>query len=120
MIYQPDFFYVVKKFGVFIEGLSITLRITGICIPLGLFLGVPVALARLSKSSILRNIVGAYVAFFRCTPLLVQLFWFYYALPIFIGYPLESVTVGILTLSLYGSVVFGECFRAGIQSVPEE
>jgi polar amino acid transport system permease protein len=61
-------------------------------------------------------IIDGYVEIFRGTPLLVQLFVFYYGGST-IGITLSSFTVGLLGLSLYGSVYFAEIFRAGFESL---
>ncbi|RYE88683.1 MAG: amino acid ABC transporter permease, partial [Hyphomicrobiales bacterium] len=56
---------------------------------------------------------------FRCTPLLVQLVWFFYALPILTGINMSAIMAGALSLSLYGSAFYAEIFRAGIASIEQ-
>jgi polar amino acid transport system permease protein len=79
--------------------------------------GLLMGLTRLSSYSFLRLIGRAYVEIFRCTPLLVELVWFFYALPILIGVNINAVTAGVLALSLYGGSFYAEIFRAGIVSI---
>ena len=91
------------------------------------------ALARLSSNPILYGISGFYVSFFRGTPLIVQMFLIYLALPQIAGnlvdrYPglgtnveqrliLEAATAGTIALGLNYGAYMTEIFRAGIQSV---
>ena len=75
------------------------------------------ALARISGIRLLDWIATIYVDFFRTTPLLVQLVWIYFALPILIGQSLSGVQAGALGLSLYAGSYLAEIIRAGILSV---
>jgi polar amino acid transport system permease protein len=59
----------------------------------------------------------AYVEVFRCTPLLVQLVWVYYALPVLIGVDLTATMACFLALSLYAGAFYAEIFRGGIEAV---
>jgi polar amino acid transport system permease protein len=82
------------------------------CIPLGV-IG---ALIKVSNIKILGKIVDIYTWFFRGTPLLLQLFFTYFGLPI-IGIKLSPFTAATLTFSLNYGAYFTEIFRAGIQSI---
>ena len=75
------------------------------------------ALARISGVRPLGWIASIYVDFFRTTPLLVQLVWIYFALPILIGESLDGVQAGALGMSLYAGSFLAEIIRAGILSV---
>jgi polar amino acid transport system permease protein len=75
-------------------------------------------LARLSPSRLVNWPVTAYIELFRCTPLLVQLVWFYYAFPVIIGVQLPPNIAGGLVLSLYTGAFYAEIFRGGIASIP--
>ncbi|MGF0238168.1 ABC transporter permease [Rhodococcus sp. IEGM1300] len=70
----------------FIDGLLVTGKLVAISFSLGAVLGLLIALARLSNSRLLRNVSGAYVYFFRGSPLLAQLFMLYYGLGSFKGF----------------------------------
>uniref|UniRef100_UPI0013D338E6 ABC transporter permease subunit n=1 Tax=Acinetobacter baumannii TaxID=470 RepID=UPI0013D338E6 len=54
---------------------------------------------------------------FRNIPFLVQLFWFFYAIPVLTGIQARPFVAAWVALSLYGGAYFGEIYRAGIQSV---
>ncbi len=84
---------------------------------IGLLIGVIVGLISLSPRWYIRAIVTGYVQFFRCTPLLVQVIWFYYALPILTGFSLSSWVAGGLGLTLYMGAFSAEIFRAGVVSI---
>jgi polar amino acid transport system permease protein len=116
-MYEWDFSFLWGYRGLFLYGLGISLAYTAAVILLGMAVGLLMGLTRLSSYSFLRLIGRAYVEIFRCTPLLVQLVWFFYALPILIGVNINAVTAGVLALSLYGGSFYAEIFRAGIVSI---
>jgi len=59
----------------------------------------------------------AYIEVFRCTPLLVQLVWMYYALPVLIQVEMSAGFACFLTLTLYGGAFYAEIFRGGIEAI---
>lgn len=118
--YRWDFGVVTPFFGTFAEGLGYTLQIAIITIVLGLLLGIVVAAARLSSVLAVRSLTTVYVEVMRGTPLLVQLFWFYYALPIVTGIQLPAFETVVLALTLNVGAFYGEAFRSGIQAIPRE
>jgi polar amino acid transport system permease protein len=98
------------------EGLPLTLEITFTCIAIGIVLGVLLALARVYGNRVLRAACGAYIHFFRGTPLLVQLFIVYFGLPNW-GIKLSAFVSGILALGLNTAAYQAEYFRGAIQAV---
>src|SRR5918997_5338655 len=96
--------------GTLMQGLGITVALTFVVITLSLILAVPVALARMSKSWLLRTVVGAYVEIMRGTPLLLQLMYIYYVLPTF-GIKLGAFTAGIIGLTLHYVAYMSEVYR---------
>lgn len=82
----------------------------------GIALGLALALLRLSRLKVLRFPALAYIDIFRGTPLLVQLMFIYYALPL-LGPKLNAFMSGLLGLSLNSGAYVAEIFRAGIQSI---
>lgn len=83
----------------------------------GSVIGLLIALLRLSGLPGLSWVAILYVDFFRATPLLIQLVWIYYALPIISGRSFTAVQAGAIGLSLYAGSFLAEIFRAGILSV---
>jgi polar amino acid transport system permease protein len=117
MHYQWDFWYLLRYAPLFWKGVGVTLAYTGGTIFLGLVLGLVVGLGRLSKSWFVNAPLIAYIEVFRCTPLLVQIVWFYYALPVLVGIQIPAVVAGVMTLSLYTGAFYAEIFRGGIISI---
>lgn len=114
-------FAIVLKFqDALLLGLWTTLKLTLICILLGGVLGFLIALARTSKSAILRGVSSVYVEFFRGTPVLVQLFWVFFCLPLILGVELSNMVSGIIALTLYMGAISSETFRASLKSVGRE
>jgi polar amino acid transport system permease protein len=79
--------------------------------------GLLLAIMRLSRFRPLSLVAGAYVQFVRSTPLLTQLFFLFYVLPVY-GFALDALTTGVLALGLHYSSYTAEVYRAGIQGVP--
>jgi His/Glu/Gln/Arg/opine family amino acid ABC transporter permease subunit len=97
-------------------GLLMTLKISTLAMALGLVLGAVLGLASMSRSRILRGLVRAYVDFIRGTPLLIQIFLVYFALPE-IGINLPEFWAGVIALALNAAGFLAEIFRAGLSSV---
>lgn len=98
-------------------GVATTAWIYVVAATAGSVMAVVIALLRLSPSRILRWIAAAYIEIFRGTPLLVQMFWFYYVLPLF-GVHLDKNFTGILCLGLSMSSYGAAAVRGAIESVP--
>jgi len=102
---------------VLIRGAGITIQLTLVSAALALGMALVAGLARLSPLWPLRFAAGLYVAVFRGTSVLVQLFWFYFALPLF-GIRLDAFTAGVLALGLNVGAYGAEVVRGAIRSVP--
>lgn len=100
------------------QGLGLTVFFTVVTIVGGMVLGIFVAAARLSELPPLQLFVVAYIEIMRGTPLLVQLVWVYYALPIVTGIALSPIASVLVALILNMGAFYGEAFRAGIQAIP--
>ena len=117
MHYQWDFVLLLRYAPLFWRGVLVTLAYTAGTISLGLIVGLLVGMGRLSKSKLLNFPLIAFIEAFRCTPLLVQIVWFYYALPVLIGIQIPAVVAAVLTLSCYTGAFYAEIFRGGIISI---
>jgi polar amino acid transport system permease protein len=80
-------------------------------------IGLGVGLMRLSRSWFVNAPLIAYIEAFRCTPLLVQIIWFYYAFPVLVGLDIPAAVAGFLVLSLYTGAFYAEIFRGGVLSI---
>jgi aspartate/glutamate/glutamine transport system permease protein len=104
--------------GLLAQGLLVTLEVSALALVLALALGVIVATLRVAPSAALRRIGTAYVEFLRNIPLLVQLFFLFFALPS-IGIRLPAFACGVLALGVYTSAFVAEAIRSGIAAVPK-
>lgn len=75
-------------------------------------------LGRVSRDPIVRWLAAGYIEVFRGTSALVQLFWFYFALPLLLGIELDAVLVGVIVLGLNVGAYGAEVVRGAIQSIP--
>ncbi|WP_333830214.1 amino acid ABC transporter permease [Pararhodobacter sp.] len=116
-MYQWDFTPVFANADLLWQGLMGTLAITGTALAFGLPLGLALALGRLSPRRWLAWPAGFVIEFFRTTPPLVQLFWFFFALPILIDIRMTPFLAAAITFSIQSSAFFAEVFRAGIVSI---
>ena len=98
---ELDFSVLARFQNAFALGLWTTIKLTLTCIVLGCALGFLIALARTSGSMILRAISSVYVEFFRGTPVLIQLFWIFFCLPLILGVELPNFASGASPLPLY-------------------
>lgn len=101
---------------VLLQGLGVTVLATFLIMAIAMVVGLPVALARVSRHAILRYVATAYVQFLRGTPVLLQLFYLYYVLP-FAGIRLDPWPAGIIGMSLSYSAYLSEIYRAGIEAI---
>ncbi|MBF1706670.1 MAG: amino acid ABC transporter permease, partial [Selenomonas sp.] len=100
-----------------LEGSGITLEIFCVTLALSLPLGLFVALGRLSHFRPLSRILEIYIWIMRGTPLMLQLLFVYFALPM-VGILLPDIAAALLAFVLNYAAYFAEIFRAGIQAVP--
>lgn len=112
-----DLDVVAAYWPVFLYGLGITVLLTVVVIVLAGLLGIPLALARLSKNAWLRRPIDLYVELIRATPLILQLIYIYYVLPA-AGLRLNPFTAAIIGLSVNYSAYISEVYRSGILAVP--
>lgn len=117
MAYQWSFGFLLRYAPLFASGVLVTLAYTMGTILLGLVIGLLIGLARLSKSRLVNVPLVGLIEAFRCTPLLVQIIWFYYALPIVLGVQIPAVVAATAVLSLYTGAFYAEIFRGGILSI---
>ncbi|MGA0563203.1 amino acid ABC transporter permease [Ancylobacter sp. VNQ12] len=117
MQYVWDFRPVWLNFGVLLEGLVNTLKLSGFSIGLGLAIGLVLAMGRLAPSRFVSLPATAIIEFYRNTPPLVHFFWYFYGLPILTGISLTPFAAAAAALSVQSGAFFAEVFRGGIISV---
>ncbi len=101
--------------GLLLDGLLVTLRITGISLVLAFIFGLVTALLRLSGSVMGRFLARVYLELVRNTPLLVQIFFIYFVLAPILN--MGRFTSAVLALSLFEGAYASEILRAGIVSI---
>ena len=116
---------ITKYSGFFIEGVENTLILSFFTVLFGTILGTLMAMARMSKFVPLKWLATAYIEFFRGTPLMVQLMFIFYGLPM-IGVTFPTVSfipdfdrfaAGVVAMSLNSCAYVAEVIRSGIQAV---
>ncbi len=118
MNYVWDFAILSKYSHLFWLGLGWTMAYTIGTIFLGTVIGLAVGILRLARLPVIDWLLIAYIELFRCTPLLVQIIWFYYAFPVVLGVNIPAHIAGLSVLSLYGGAFYAEIVRGSIESVP--
>lgn len=106
----------IQALPLLLQGAIVTVVLSLVSMTAGLALGLVAALLKLSKNPVLSRIGAVYVSAIRGTPLLVQLFLWYYALPQ-VGITLAPLSAAIIGLSVNVGAYLAESFRAAIQSV---
>lgn len=109
----------VSNLTFLLEGAVFTIYITLAAMALGTVVGLIAAIIRLSRLPVLSQLAVAYIEFFRGTPPLVQIMWFYFVLPMATGYDVPAIVSGTIALGLNVGAFLAEVFRAGIQAVPK-
>jgi polar amino acid transport system permease protein len=115
--YAWDFSFLWAFRGLILTGLGVTIAYTIGTILLGLVVGLVTGLLRLSRNPVITAPLVAYIEIFRCTPLLVQIVWFYYALPVVLGVDIPAHVAAVLVLSLYTGAFYAEIIRGGVNSI---
>lgn len=105
---------------VLLEGLVVTVEAFVGGAALAAVLAFTAGLMALSRNHLLRGIARVYIEVFRGTSEVVQLFWFYFALPILVGYTLVPLFAGILVLGLNLGAYGAEVVRGAVRAVPKE
>lgn len=122
--------YDERQQGKILAGLWMTVKLSVMCLILSVIIGLVGAWMQGSRSAIVRAIVQGYIQFFRNTPPMVQLLFFYFALgqftPVITGPDgwtvqpiISNVGWAVISLSFFAGAFNVEIFRAGIEAVPE-
>ena len=111
-----DFGAMADYLPLYEQAMWLTLRIGWVGILGSLVIGLVVAVITHFKIPVLYQIARVYIGLFRNTPLLIQLFFMYFALPR-IGVPITAEACGMLGLALLGGAYMAETFRSGLEAV---
>jgi len=120
MTYHFSFGFLLDYWSALLAGLRTTLELTLICVVLGVMLGFLVSLMRTSGSRLISAVGSAYVELFRGTPVLIQLFWIFFCLPLVLHIEIGNLPSAIIALSLYMSAISSETFRAAMKAISRD
>lgn len=118
MPYEFRWDVIPQNLDFLLSGLQQTLWICAITLVASVFGGLLIATMDLSRHRALRWIGMGVGEIIRNTPILVQILWVYYVLPMVFGISMDALPAAIIALSVYSSAFLAEAFRAGIQAVP--
>ena len=112
-----DFELIQRALPILLMGAGVTIEITAFSVAIGFFIGLFVGIARISQFKILRIMAAVYADCIRGTPLLVQIFLIYFALPMAIGQRVEPFIAAVVACGINSGAYVSEIFRAGIQAI---
>ncbi|QEN07383.1 amino acid ABC transporter permease [Oceanispirochaeta crateris] len=113
-VLKPDPYWRILKF--LPDGIFITFQVTFMAIVCATFIGLLTGLGQISRSVLFNRIATIYVELIRGIPLLVQLFYIYFALGKFLN--IQGMVAAVIAMAVCYGAYMGEIFRAGIQSIP--
>lgn len=117
MVLDFSVLFVGQNFAALMSGLKVTVGMTAAALVLSCCIAFLIAFGRMSKSKTINLLCSAYLAWFRGTPILVQLMILYFGLSIGLGLELSATTAGILGLGMYSGAYVSEIARGAIQSI---
>lgn len=111
--------YAISILPALLKGLIAAVQVTLCSFVVACVLGLILALLRRSPLKIVVAVTNGFIGFIRNTPLLVQVLFLYYSLPMIVNISLPAFTVGVIGLGLHYSTYLSEVYRSGIDSVPQ-
>lgn len=111
--------YILRILPNMFAGLGVSAQIFLITIVLSLPIGILLALVRISKVTVFRKLAEIYIYVMRGTPLMLQIMFIYYGLPLMLNVQISDFPAAILAFVANYAAYFAEIFRGGIQSIPK-
>ncbi|MFY9943952.1 MAG: amino acid ABC transporter permease [Desulfobacterales bacterium] len=108
---------VLETFPLLLSGVKLTIIITIGGLLFGFVLGVATGLMKLSRSLPVRKLAGAYVEAVRGTPLIVQVMFLYFGVPMAVGLRIRPITAGIIAIAVNSGAYIAEIVRGAVQSI---
>ena len=109
--------YIIHILPNMIQGLGVSAKIFLFTIVLSLPIGVLLAMVRISKVGLFRRLAAMYIYVMRGTPLMLQIMFIYYGLPLMLNIQINDFPAAILAFVANYAAYFAEIFRGGIQSI---
>lgn len=113
-------YFLVKYFPLILKGFIVTVQMTFFGVLVGLLLGIILAVGDLYGGRIISILIRCYVEFFRGSPLLVQLFIFYYSIPNALNILIDNFTVGLMVFALNSAAYQKGYIKGAMESVYED
>jgi His/Glu/Gln/Arg/opine family amino acid ABC transporter permease subunit len=117
--YTFDWSVVGEYLPYLLRGVILTLEVSVMAQAVGVVFGFLLALARLSRWSIVRLLAIGYIDFMRGVPILALLLWVYYGFPILMGISMTAMQAAVVGLGASYAAFLAEIFRSGLQAVPK-
>jgi len=117
MLSNLDMAVLVRSLPFLWNGMLLTLQLTAMAVAGGMFLGLVLAVMRLSAIRPLAWLVAAYVNFLRSMPLILVIFWFYTLVPKITGRPVSGFDSVLIAFIMFEAAYYSEIIRAGISSI---
>ena len=111
--------YIFRILPNMFSGLGVSAQIFIFTIVLSLPLGMLLAMVRISKVGLFRQAAGAYIYLMRGTPLMLQIMFIYYGLPLIFDLQISDFPAAILAFVANYAAYFAEIYRGGIESIPK-
>jgi glutamine transport system permease protein len=108
---------VLETFPLLLSGVKLTVIITICGLLFGFMLGAAVGLMKLSRSLPVRKLAGTYVEAIRGTPLIVQVMFLYFGVPMAVGLRIRPITAGIIAIAVNSGAYIAEIVRGAVQSI---
>jgi His/Glu/Gln/Arg/opine family amino acid ABC transporter permease subunit len=110
-----DWAYTIEAMPRLLQGALITIKFAAVALCISIFIAIVLSMARGIGNRAIETLIRTYVSFIRGTPLLIQIFLVYYALPFNLG----PVAAGIAALALNSGAIMTEIFRGGLSAIPK-
>ena len=107
----------LESLPLLVEGAQLTIIITALGLFFGFILGCTFGFMKLSRNIVLRKLAGAYIESIRGTPLMVQVMFLYFGLPLLLGVRLNPFVAGVIAISVNSGAYIAEVVRGAIQSI---
>jgi polar amino acid transport system permease protein len=117
MLEAFNFRVILEYMPLYLQCFAATLWLSALSLLGAVLVGIIACAMRLSQSWVMRRIAGIYIESIRSTPLLAQLYFFYFGLPS-LGIMMPEWVTGVIALTLNSGAYYAEIIRAGIQGIP--
>jgi polar amino acid transport system permease protein len=112
-----DWSVIANNWPLLLQGAGVTVMLTFATMALALPGGMVLTLMRMSRLAPVRAFATGFVEFFRTTPIILQVYWVFYVLPVLIDFRASAFATGLIALTLNVSAFNSETFRSGINSI---